>query len=205
MVVVPSIAAALGIVLLEGQGALAASFYVSGIPFTITATEMDGTGFNQYGGIDIAQANPDPSVNIKPAYPVAVTGITDATIHNLCQSIVLPGLPFIGQAAMVIHAGADPKPVTAHNLYIDMQTMQGDAVFTNIDVGIDASDPSHHFNKGPKPAYAPQNMFGQQADSLVIKNLKQTALSTSAGTFSLNGMDLRLYSGKADVDANVCK
>lgn len=191
---VPAVAAAVGIVMLEGQGALAASFTVSGLPATITADKMVGTGFAQYGSIDGANGNSTAGINA--AIPVAVTGLKSATLYNLCQSVTIPfpiNIPGVGNSvSMVIKAGTDTKnPVTASNLFIDMTKMSGDAVFTNIQIGNDAST----LSKGPAGAQGFQNMYGQQADGLTVTNLKQTAYATSAGTFTLNGMTLSLVNG----------
>jgi hypothetical protein len=66
--------------------------------------------------------------------------------------------------------------------------LQGDATFTNIDIGQDAST----LNKGPVGARGQAGGFGQQADSVVIKGLKQVAWSTSAGSFHLVDMSLSI-------------
>lgn len=186
-VTAPALAAALGIVALEAQGALAASFHVSGLPMVITADKMVGSGFDQYGFFDPAYEN--KAADIPSMIPVAITGIREAKLYNLCQSVTIPGF----NVSMVITAGTDPdNPVTASDLFIDMSRLEGNATFKQIDIGIDAMD----MEKGPKSdALIPQNMFGQQADSLVITNLKQTAYSTSAGTFTLQNMNMALKWG----------
>jgi hypothetical protein len=74
---------------------------------------------------------------------------------------------------------------------IDLTSLKGDATFQNIQIGIDASD----LSKGPAPAKGLQGSFAQQADSVVITNLKQVAWSTTAGTFKLTGLDLSLTTG----------
>jgi hypothetical protein len=191
--VVPAVAVAAGIVMLEGQGALAASFRVSGIPAVITADRMVGQGFGQYGYFDAAKAN--SGAGIPGMLPVAVTGIKSATLYNLCQSVTIPGF----NVSLVIKAGTDPaRPVTAQNLFIDMDQMSGDAKFTNIEIGNDASDLDPTTNpkaKGPAGLAGPQNMFGQQADMIEVTNLRQRAYATSAGTFVLNNMSLDLKMG----------
>lgn len=185
----PAVLAASGILLMEGQGALAASFRVSGLPAVITADHLVGTGFGQYGYFDAAY--PNKNAGIDAMIPVAITGIRSATINNLCQSVTIPGF----NVSLVIKAGTKPdRPVEATNLFIDMTKLSGDAKFTNIEIGNDASD----LYKGKGPAGlkgAPNNMFGQQADVLEISNLKQTIYSTSAGTFVLKDMDMQIKWG----------
>jgi hypothetical protein len=67
---------------------------------------------------------------------------------------------------------------------IGLNELRGDAVFTNIEIGNDAGDLSG------VPVLAGQ--FGQRADRVVITDLEQTAYSTTAGTFRLNGLNLRV-------------
>ena len=52
MMGVPAAAAAVALVVLTAQGAIAAQFSISGMPFVVTATQLKGTGFEQYGGLD---------------------------------------------------------------------------------------------------------------------------------------------------------
>jgi Family of unknown function (DUF6230) len=185
-VFLPSIAVGMGWSVLTAQGALAASLHVSGLPSTITADRLVGTGFAQYGWFDAANAN--AGAGIPSMIPVTRTGIQNATLYNLCQSVTIPGC----NVSLVIKAGTDAaNPVKATNLVIDMSKLAGNASFTNIDIGGDASE----LSKGPKGFTGPQNMFSQEAQALEITNLKQTAYSTSAGTFTLNGLDLEIKAG----------
>jgi hypothetical protein len=187
-VVVPASFIAGAIVFGQATGAIAASFNVSGSRFKVSADRLEGTGFVQYGGLATEKGG-DPR---NPADPknhlVAVSGIASAKLYNLCQSVKIPGLP----ASMVIRAGRDPKnPATATDLLIDMESLKGDATFSNIQIGIDASD----LSKGGANAKGLQGGFAQQADSVTITGLQQVAWSTTAGTFSLNGLDLSVSTG----------
>ncbi|MFB7511109.1 cholesterol esterase, partial [Streptomyces broussonetiae] len=49
---VPATLVAAGLAVLTAQGALGVQFAISGMPFTVTATNLDGTGFEQFGGLD---------------------------------------------------------------------------------------------------------------------------------------------------------
>ena len=175
VVLVPALAAAGAIVVGMANGAIAASFAVSGSTFKVSADELDGTGFAQYGGVAVD--------NAKNVHPVAVSGIKSASLSNLCQSVVVPGTPI----SLVIRAGKT-TPATATDLLIDMTQLSGDATFTNISIGQDAST----LTKGGASAVGQPGGFGQQADSVKIVGLKQVAWSTSAGTFALNGLDLHV-------------
>jgi len=175
-VMVPSAVAVGAIVFGMANGAIAASFAVSGSSFKVSAGTLDGTGFVQYGGI--AQEKNGT------IHPVAVAGIPSATITNLCQSVVVPGTPF----SVILRAGANGTPATATNLSFDLTSLQADATFTNINIGQDASTLSA---AGPD-AHGQAGGFGQQASHITLTNVKQVAWSASAGTFNLNGLDLQV-------------
>ncbi len=178
MAIVPATALAGAMVVGMNNGALASSFSVSGQQFQIAASEMQLDGFAQYGGV-VAETNKTP-------HAVAVAAVKKATIKNLCQSVVTP-MPF-GTFTLQIKAGGG-TPVTAENLFVDMTQMEGDAVFTNIEIGRDAST----LDKGAGIGFT--GMFGQQATSATLTNVKQVAWSTNAGTFRLNGMSMKLVGG----------
>jgi hypothetical protein len=175
-VVLPAAAAAGAIVFGMSNGAIAASFAVSGQTFKVSADRLVGTGFVQYGGAVTPKEHPE-------GVPVAVSGIADAKLYNLCQSVKVPRMP----VSLVINAGRDPDaPAHATNLLIDMTDLQGDATFNNIHIGQDAGT----LDAAGPDAKGQPGSFAQQASSVEIKNLKQVAWSTSAGTFALNGLHL---------------
>lgn len=181
---VPTIGGAAALVTLVANGAVAASLSLSGSDFQVAGTTLDGVGFVQYGDID-------QRVNGE-VVPVATAAMKSATITNLCQSVVTK-LPIIGAVSVEIHAGDEAgKPVTATNLFIDLKQLEGDATFTNIEIGRDASK----LDKGPVGGRGHQDLFGQQADSVHIDNFKQVAVLTNAGTFKLNGLSLKVTKGE---------
>ncbi len=190
---VPATAVAGAIVFGMANGAIAASFAVSGQTFKVSASKLVGDGFVQYGGM-VTEKGGDPH---NPAdqrnHPVAVSGISYAELYDLCQSVKVPGLPVV----LTINAGSGGKPATAKNLMIDMESMEGDATFTNIEIGRDAST----LKAGPSGAVGEPGSFGQQADRVVIYKVKQVARSTSAGTFTLTGLKLKVNVG---ADAREC-
>ncbi|MER7460257.1 DUF6230 family protein [Micromonospora sp. NPDC126480] len=182
---VPATAVAGAIVFGMANGAIAASFAVSGQTFKVSATELRGEGFVQYGGIAKEKDG--------TTHPIAVSGIRDAKLYNLCQSVKVPGAPVV----LTIKAGGGGKPATATELLIDMDSLEGDAEFKNINIGQDAST----LTGGPKGATGAEKAFGQQSDTVVIKNLRQVARSTHAGTFNLTGLRLAVNAG---ADAKEC-
>jgi hypothetical protein len=191
---VPSVAATAAIGVALAQGALAASFSVSGQSFKVTADRLEGTGFSQYGALNEGYTLKGEKVH----HPVAVSAFKSADITNMCQSVVTPGLPVIGSVSLMLKAGGGKTPVHAENLYIDVEELQADAEFSNIDIGVAAKDA----NKGPgmkqsEVAQKKANPFGfaQQAETATLTNVKQTAWATTAGTFKLSGLKMSLSKG----------
>lgn len=180
---VPGFAATAALAVALADGALAASFAVSGQEFKVGASSLTGTGFAQYGGID---------KNVRgKLLPVAVTTIKEAKLKDLCQSVVTT-LPVIGDISLKLHAGQGAKTVEATDLFIDATQMSGDAEFENMELGRDAST----LNKGPASAQGLQDAFGQQAKTIKMTDVRQTAWATNAGRFKLAGLDLKIKLGK---------
>ena len=159
------------------NGAVPVSFAVSGSQFQISASQLDGTGFSQYAGVTNDTAG-------KP-HQVAIANIASANLADLCQSVVTD-TP-LGKAGLLITAGGG-KPATATDLQIGMTDLKGDSTFNNIRIGVDASTVTTS-HKGTATDFA------QDADSLKIVGLQQTAWSTQASVFTLNGMHLQLTDG----------
>lgn len=176
-VMVPTTAAAGALTLMMANGALAASFAVSGQSFKVKADQLTGEGFEQFGGVDVEKSG--------APHPVAVSAIGQATLKNMCQSVKVPAGP-LGSVVVTITAGTG-KPAEASNLVVDAAQLSGDATFTNIEIGRDASTLTKVAG-----AQGSAGMFGQQADKVTINNLEQTAWATTAGTFKLNGLKLGL-------------
>ncbi|SHG03797.1 DUF6230 family protein [Streptoalloteichus hindustanus] len=163
------------------QGALAASFTVSGTSFKASADKMVGHGYAQYGSVD---KSADGKV-----HPVAVNAIGKASLDNFCQSVVIPGIPVLGDVSMRITAGG-AGGMKADNLLLNAESLNGSLTLTNAEVGRDAGT----LDKGPGKGQP--GSFGIQADTVTVNNLKQTAWSTTASTLQFNGMNLALYAGR---------
>lgn len=166
IVVVPAIAVAGTLVGLTAQGALASSISVSGQEFTITATQLAGTGFAQYGS---------SLPNSKGGQtPVIVSSIKSATMTNLCQSVTVLGM------TVRLTGGGGGSPVSASNLVVDADDQTASsAVFTNLSIGQDAGTLG-----------GPAGTFGESADQVTINNLVQHTWYTTAGTFTLPDLSL---------------
>ncbi|WP_320069573.1 DUF6230 family protein [Micromonospora sp. RTGN7] len=177
---VPATAVAGAIIFGMANGAIAASFAVSGQTFKVGASKLEGKGFTQYGGVVQEKDGTE--------HPVAVSEIAEANLYDLCQSVKVPDMPIV----LTIKAGGGGTPAHAKGLLIDMDSLGGDAEFKNIKIGRDATE----LNSGAAP-----KSFGQSADTITINNLQQVTRSTSAAVFTLNGLKLKINVG---VDAKEC-
>ncbi|MEZ3161685.1 DUF6230 family protein [Microbacterium sp. BWT-B31] len=160
------------------QGAVPVSFAVSGSQFQISASQLDGTGFSQYAGVA------DDTAGV--SHSVAIANIASATLHDLCQSVVSE-TP-LGTVGILITAGGGGNPATASDLQIGMTGLRGDSSFGNIRIGVDASAVN-------TDAKGTAGDFAQDADTVTIANLQQTAWSTQASVFTLTGMSVELTDG----------
>ncbi|CAM5579586.1 DUF6230 family protein [Streptomyces fumanus] len=194
VVMVPSVAATAAIGVALAQGALAASFSVSGQQFKVTARELTGHGFSQYGAYNEGASGKNA---------VAVSAFKSAEIDKLCQSVVTK-IPVLGPITLRLEAGDTAKKqeaVYAERLYIDVADLQADAEFKNIDIGVAAGA----ISKGPKQKKAEVSQgranpggFSQQASEANLKDVKQTAWATTAGTFRLSGLHMSLKKGDGE-------
>lgn len=178
---VPTVVAG-GLILALANGALAASFSVSGSQFKLSADKLVGQGFTQYSG---TQGSVVTQSQTGQQYVVeAMSGIKSADIYNLCQSVAA------GPVVLRIEAGKT-TPAHADDLLIGMSQLSGDATFGHISIGQDAST----LDADGAATHGAAGSFGQQATDVTITGLQQKAWSTTASTFSLTGMSLKLYVG----------
>ncbi|MFJ4978650.1 DUF6230 family protein [Streptomyces coeruleorubidus] len=177
---VPAAVVAAGLAVLTAEGALGVQFAISGMPFTVTATELNGTGFAQFGGLD-EMAEGSPNAGDTGGQVLVVTSvIKDATLTKLCQSVDLGG------TNLIIRAGGGAQKVRASDLTTDSTELSGDAAFKNIEIGNDAST----LGKAGPLGRGPKGVFSQQSDTVRIANLRQTNYATTAGVFKLPGLKL---------------
>ena len=183
LVMVPTVVAAGALTVAMANGAIAASFAVSGQQFQLTAGTLKGTGFVNYGTVDFKKDG--------TPIPDAVSAFASADITNLCQSVVTT-LPLIGDVTLTIKAGTGTLPVHADNLIIDMSQLNAQsATFTNINIGQDASTLGGSANG----AVGKQGLFGQQAEKASLTGVQQVAYSTNAGSFTLHDMSMGVSMG----------
>jgi uncharacterized protein DUF6230 len=177
LVMLPSLLAVAALVTLTAQSVLAVSFSISGTPFTVTAKQLKGQGFEQFGILDHSVLKNLPGHTDQIV--LTANAMRSATLSDMCQTVSL------GAFTIKITAGTGSKPVSATNLVVDADQLSGDASFTNITIGQDAST----LTKVPGVT-GPPGDFAQQADSVTINNLRQHAYATTAGTFTLPNFSL---------------
>jgi len=175
---VPATLAAAALGILTAQGALGVQFSISGMPFTVTAKSLDGTGFEQFGDLDNMIPNSPNAGDTGGQVLVMTSAIKSATLDSLCQSVDLGGIN------LLIKAGSGSTKVTASDLTTDSTELSGDASFGNIEIGNDASTLTKAGVQGKK------GVFSQQSDTVHIDNLRQTNYATTAGVFKLPGLKL---------------
>lgn len=175
------------LVILTAQGALGVQFAISGMPFVVTADHLQGNNFEQFGGLDNTVKDDgqckNPWLKSQNCQAVVMTSVIgQAEITNLCQSVNLGGVN------LVIRAGGGSKKVEASDLILDSTDLSGDANFTNIQIGRDASTLSQD------PQTGREWTFGQQADKVTIDNVRQDSYATTASSFSLPGLSMSFQS-----------
>lgn len=161
------------------NGAVPVSFAISGSQSQISSSQLKGEGFSQYAGVVKDTAGVERNV--------AIANIKSATLADLCQSVVTD-TP-LGKVGVKITAGGGGSPASATDLQIGLTDLKGDAKFTNIRIGVDASTVNTDV-KGDA------GDFAQDSDSMQIDNLQQVAWSTQAGVFNLTGMHLAITDGE---------
>ncbi|MFD3548811.1 DUF6230 family protein [Streptomyces sp. NPDC058655] len=189
LVMVPSIAATAAVGVGLAQGALAASFSVSGQDFKVSADSLVGEDLIQYGSLSKGK---ELHTGKDVYHPVTISGFSKATITNMCQSLVTP-TP-LGNITLQLRTGNKGEAAVAKNIYLDVAELDADAEFTDLDIGVAVNDGSH--TTKPKPGtVADGAMFSQRAKTAKLTNVKQKAWATTAGTFTLPDLKLRLLGG----------
>ncbi|MEU2160147.1 DUF6230 family protein [Streptomyces sp. NPDC019208] len=187
-VLVPSVAAAAALGVGMAEGALAASFLISGRTFQISADTLDVRGLSIYGMVDVTR-------NGTPV-PVTVTGFRHAEIGGLCQSVVVP-IPVLGPYTLRLTGGEDER-VEAKNMFIDSKTLTiGQAEFEDIETGVAAGAVAKGpINPGDRHSrYFDADGIAQQARSAELTDVQVTAVAVTAATLNVPDLTMRLKQG----------
>ncbi|MFD6949179.1 cholesterol esterase [Nocardiopsis sp. TSRI0078] len=179
LVAVPGFVAAAVLGGMTTQGLLAASFAVSGDNFKMSADELVGHGFTQYGA-------PAQSVD-GSSRAVGLSSVSTAELTNLCMSSLWD--LSIGEATLVIEAGK-AEPVEGTDLVLDIEQLRGNAAFDSIEIGRDAST----LDKA-EGGQGPAGGFGLQADSITVSDMELTTWAVTSGSLRLSGLSLAVKPG----------
>ena len=176
---------AAALVALTAQGVLASSFSISGMPFIVTADKLEGNGFEQFATIDNMIPHSPNEGNTGGQIVVIVSAINTAELTKLCQSVDIGGM------FLKITAGDSNNPVTAKTLIVDSDMISGDATFNKINIGQDSStfngvngDGTAIVDRVPG-VNGGEGVFGQNAETVEILNLRQNNYATTAAVFKL--------------------
>ncbi|MFG2752249.1 DUF6230 family protein [Streptomyces xanthophaeus] len=170
---VPAVLAVGALALVMAQGALAASFAVSGTSFQVSSSKLSSKGLASY-------VHTDRSVD-GAGHPVALLGIGEATLSDICQSAEV-GTP-LGKVVFKLTAGGPAGEVTASSLVIDGEDLEGDATFGTAQIGRDASTLDQVDGVRGEPG-----KFGLQAGNIEVAGVRSHAWSATGGNFKLKGM-----------------
>lgn len=183
VVALPAVVAVGAMAVVMAQGALAASFAVSGTSFQVSSSKLSSKGLASY-------VQTDRSVDGK-GHPVALLGIGEATLSDICQSAEVD-TP-VGKVVFKLTAGGPAGEVTASSLVIDGENLDGDATFGTAQIGRDASTLDQVDGVRGEPG-----RFGLQAGNIEVVGVKSHAWSATGGNFRLKGMrvDVSLDGGK---------
>ncbi|MGK4584635.1 DUF6230 family protein [Kitasatospora sp. HPMI-4] len=188
-VLAPSMVAAAAVTVSLAQGALAASFFISGQEFKIFARSLTGEGLSLYGMVDTTRSGEH--------IPVLVTGVERASIKGLCQSLVVP-IPLLGPFTLRLTSAEDGTPARAKDLFLDITVLSaGQASLHNVDIGIAAGSlTTGDVNPGDRrsPFFDP-NGFAAQSTAATLTDVRATGVAGSAATLDLPGTRLTLKPG----------
>lgn len=115
--------------------------------------------------------------------PVALLGIGEATLSDVCQAAEVD-TP-LGKVVFKLTAGGPAGQVTASNLVIDGEDLDGDTTFGTAQIGRDASTLDRVDGIRGEPG-----KFGLQAGDIEVVGVKSHAWSATGGNFRLKGMQV---------------
>ncbi|MFD7232895.1 DUF6230 family protein [Streptomyces sp. NPDC059881] len=189
LVMVPSLLVTAALGLTMAQGALAASFLISGQKFKLSADRLAARGLSIYGMVDRTRKG--------DLVPVVVTGAKHVKIDGLCQSVVVP-VPVLGPYTLRLTAAEQGGQAVAKDFYVDATTLEADqASLSDLDIGIAAGSLTEgEINRGDRksPFFNPDGI-AQQAEEVVLTDVQYRAVAVSAATLSAPGLELRLKQG----------
>lgn len=179
VMLVPGVACVGALVIALAQGAMAASFAVSGKNFKVTADRITGRGISSFPS---SQTSKDGK-----GHAVLLAGIKSGTAKGVCLSMK-QSLPVVGDVSMTVRSG-DGTPIRGENLVVnaDALTSSGGRV-TGVQAGRDASTLS-----AAPGVSGPPGLFGVQASTAVANDVKSTAWASNGGSLTLSKVEIQLH------------
>ncbi|MFC7303569.1 DUF6230 family protein [Streptomyces monticola] len=183
VMLVPGVLAVGAVVIALAQGAMAASFAVSGKNFKVSAEEITGQGISSFPS----------SIGSKDGkgHAVLLAGIKSGTAKGVCLSMK-QRLPLVGEVSLLVKSGAQ-RPIRGENLVVnaDALTSSGGRV-TGVQAGRDAST----LDAAPGVS-GPEGLFGVQAGTALARDVKSTAWASNGGSLTLDKVEIELsHDGK---------
>ncbi|MGW2958667.1 DUF6230 family protein [Streptomyces sp. NPDC001220] len=188
VVLVPGVAACATVGIGMAQGVLAASFFISGQKFQLTADSLTARGVSLYSMIDVTRK--------RELVPVVVTGFRHAKVSRLCEAITVD-VPVLGTQTLRL-TGGDQRLAEASDLFLDSTAeAAAEANFTGLDIGVAQGA----ISKGPVRSGDRDSRFfdpdgiGLQSTSVTLTDVRVNTLALSAGTFNVPGLRVRIQPG----------
>ncbi|MFI9051461.1 DUF6230 family protein [Streptomyces sp. NPDC053427] len=183
VMLVPGVACVGAVVIALAQGAMAASFAVSGKNFKVSADEITGQGISSFPS----------SLGSKDGkgHAVLLAGIRSGTAKGVCLSMK-QNLPLVGEVSLIVRSGGE-RAIKGEHLVVnaDALTSSGGRV-TGVQAGRDAST----LTAAPGVS-GPQGLFGVQANSALARDVRSTAWASNGGSLTLDKVEIELsHTGK---------
>ncbi|MEO3891932.1 DUF6230 family protein [Nonomuraea sp. B5E05] len=163
------------------QGAIGATFVVSGNGFKLFAGELRGQGFSLATDVDRTKDG--------RLIPVIVAGVRRAAVSELCSSALVK-TP-VGTVTLRLTGGQGGNEVDIDDLVIDVSVGQTAASIRDLELGRDAST----LDEVPA-GRGPAGTFGGQARVVTLRDVRLGARAVTAATFSLPDLGLKLSRGE---------
>lgn len=162
------------------QGAMAASFAVSGTNFKVSSGKLTSDGLSSY--VDVDRSTDDKQ------HPVSLLAMNKAELSTICQSarVKTP----VGTVVFTLEAGGDAGAVTADSLILDSDQLTGDAQFGTAQIGRDASTLDAVPGVKGKPG-----AFGLQVEDVSVTGVRSRAWTAMGGNFNLKGLKINVGLG----------
>lgn len=182
LLLVPGLAAVVGILIGMANGVIAANFGVADSNMKMSIGVLDGAKITGYVG---------SRANVKQGEKgMLLLGVAGGKATDLCLSTVLD-VPIAGPVSLNVRAGGG-APADIHSLTANATELVADTgVLKSAELGRDGSTlTQNQLVKGG------QGSWGLQAGTLSAKNAQLTAFNAGASELALSGLSITVKPGK---------